>query len=118
MKIPSDLSGMTTATYEWSCDDKNYKSAVGPACDSIREVIRDLGVSDAKTAREISDIKSRQHELQKTQEEQQEYHQLIFALLSNMLFMPEKHDLRTLYRLVMPVSMRSQRVIFTSAGQN
>jgi Predicted nucleotide-binding protein containing TIR-like domain len=56
VKIPSDLSGMTTATYEWPRDDKSYKSAVGPAGDSIRELIRDLGVSDAKTAREISNI--------------------------------------------------------------
>ena len=33
------------------------------------------------------------------QTEQQEYHQLFFAILSNILTMPEKHHLRTLYRL-------------------
>jgi len=60
LKIPSDLSGVTTATYEWPRADKSYKSAVGPACDSIREVIRDLGVSDAKTINQISEIRSRQ----------------------------------------------------------
>jgi hypothetical protein len=60
LKIPSDLSGVTTATYEWPREDKSYRSAVGAACDSIREVIRDLGVSDVKTSKEISNIKSRQ----------------------------------------------------------
>jgi hypothetical protein len=35
----------------------------------------------------------------KHQEEQKEYHQLFFALLSNLLSTPEKHHLRTLYIL-------------------
>jgi hypothetical protein len=99
MKLPSDLAGMTMATYEWPREDKSYKSAVGPACDSIREVVRDLGVSEAKTAREISDIRSRQDELQQRQAEQQEYHQMFFAILSNILTVYEKHHLRTLHRL-------------------
>jgi len=60
LKIPSDLSGMTAATYEWPREDKSYRSAVGAACDSIREVIRDLGVSETKTAKAINDIRSRQ----------------------------------------------------------
>ena len=60
VKIPTDLSGMTTATYEWPRADKSHKSAVGAACDSIREVIRDLGVSDIKTNRQIRDLESRQ----------------------------------------------------------
>jgi Predicted nucleotide-binding protein containing TIR-like domain len=60
LKIPTDLSGVTTATYEWPREDRNYKSAVGAACDSIREVIRDLGISETKTAKTINDIRSRQ----------------------------------------------------------
>jgi predicted nucleotide-binding protein len=62
LKIPTDLSGVTMAPYEWPRADKNHKSAVGSACDSIREVIRDLGLSEIKTAREISAIRSRQEE--------------------------------------------------------
>ena len=62
LKIPTDLSGVTMATYEWPRRDGNHRAAVGSACDSIREVIRALGVSEAKTAREISGIKSRQDE--------------------------------------------------------
>jgi len=60
MKIPSDLSGVTTAQYDWPRDDQSHRSAVGAACDSIREVVRDLGVSENKTAQQVHDIRSRQ----------------------------------------------------------
>jgi len=59
-KIPTDLSGVTTAQYEWPRHDKSHKSAVGIACDSIREVIRDLGISEVKTAQQVHDIRARQ----------------------------------------------------------
>lgn len=45
---------------------QSYKSSVGPACDSIREAVRNLGISDTKTARDISGIRSRQDELEIT----------------------------------------------------
>jgi predicted nucleotide-binding protein with TIR-like domain len=60
LKIPTDLSGVTTATYEWPREDNHHRSAVGVACDSIREVIRDLGVSETKTAKAMNDIRFRQ----------------------------------------------------------
>jgi len=60
MKIPSDLSGVTTAQYDWPRNDQNYRSAVGAACDSIRDVVRDLGVSDVKTAQHVYAIRARQ----------------------------------------------------------
>lgn len=66
MKMPSDLDGITMAKYEWPRKDKSHKSAVGAACDSIRQIIRDLGVSDTKAATAITDIRTRQNE----QEEQ------------------------------------------------
>ena len=62
VKIPSDLSGVTTATYEWPRADGSHRSAVGAACDSIREVIRDLGFSEAKTTKAINNIRTRQEE--------------------------------------------------------
>ncbi len=67
-KIPSDLSGVITATYDWPRqDDKNYLAALGPACDSVRQVIRELAMSEHKTAKAIGQIASRQdsqqHEL-------------------------------------------------------
>ncbi len=60
VRIPTDLSGVMTATYKWSRSDDDHMSAVHSACGSIRNVIQDLGVSEAKTAQEISGIKSRQ----------------------------------------------------------
>jgi hypothetical protein len=60
LKIPTDLSGLTTATYEWPRSDGGHKSALGPACDSIRQVVRDLGVSEAKVSTAIVDLRSRQ----------------------------------------------------------
>src|ERR1043166_2814615 len=60
MRMPSDLEGVTVATYEWPRRDKSHKSAVGAACDSIRLVIRDMGWSDTKAAHAISDIRTRQ----------------------------------------------------------
>jgi hypothetical protein len=60
LKIPTDLSGVTTATYEWPRADGNHEAAVGSACDNIRNLIRGLGVSEAKTKKQISEIRSRQ----------------------------------------------------------
>jgi Predicted nucleotide-binding protein containing TIR-like domain len=60
VKIPSDLSGLITARYEWPRQDGSHTAAVGAACDTIRGQIRDLGVSEAKKDREIRVIRSRQ----------------------------------------------------------
>jgi hypothetical protein len=60
VKIPSDLSGVTTASYAWPREDGSHLSAVGAACDSIRKAIRDLGVSDSKTTKHLNEIQSRQ----------------------------------------------------------
>jgi len=62
LKIPSDLSGVTAATYEWPRADRNHQAAVGAACDSIRQVIRDLGVTEAKTAKAITDLSEKQQQ--------------------------------------------------------
>ncbi len=62
LKLPTDLAGVTRATYEWPREDKSYKSAVGAACDNMREIIRDLGIADTKAAKAINDIRSRQDE--------------------------------------------------------
>lgn len=60
VKIPSDLAGLTTATYEWPRGDGNHKAAVGPACDSIREVIRSLGFSEARITRQVRAVQDEQ----------------------------------------------------------
>jgi hypothetical protein len=60
LKIPTDLAGVITATYEWPRSDNNHRAAVGRACDSIRQAIRDLGFVDAKLSGAIREMRSRQ----------------------------------------------------------
>jgi Predicted nucleotide-binding protein containing TIR-like domain len=60
LKMPTDLAGVITARYDWPRQDNNHRAAVGAACDSIRQAIRDLGVIEAKTAKALIDIRSRQ----------------------------------------------------------
>ena len=40
-KLPSDLSGITSISYKY--DKKDLAAALGPACNRIRDIIRDLG---------------------------------------------------------------------------
>jgi hypothetical protein len=63
-RIPTDLSGVTMAPYEWPRVDRSYRASVGSACDSIRQVIRELGPSERKLAMQLGDIRSRQAEQQ------------------------------------------------------
>jgi hypothetical protein len=60
IKIPSDLAGLTTAVYDWPRADGNHKAAVGPACDSIREMIRTLGFSETRTSTQIRAVQEEQ----------------------------------------------------------
>lgn len=41
VKLPTDLSGITALSYKY--DPENLASAVGPACNRIRAIIKDLG---------------------------------------------------------------------------
>jgi len=63
-KIPTDLAGVTTATYDWPRQDTSYRGAVGTACDSIRRAIHALGVSESKTAHAIGALTQRQERQQ------------------------------------------------------
>jgi hypothetical protein len=57
------------------------RAAVGAACDSIREVIRDLGVSDTKTAKKVTEIQSQQDEHgQRLAKQEAEIRSIRFAL--------------------------------------
>jgi len=67
VKIPTDLSVMTSATYDWPRNDHDHQGAIAAACDMIRNAIRELGVTEAKIGRDIQRLESRQdrheHEL-------------------------------------------------------
>jgi hypothetical protein len=60
LKLPTDLTGLTTATYLWPRGDKSHKAAVGAACDSIREVIRDLGMAPVRASKQVEQVQQRQ----------------------------------------------------------
>jgi CAP12/Pycsar effector protein, TIR domain len=60
LKIPTDLAGVSVATFDWPRSDSNYREAVGPACDQIREVIRDLGFAPSKTDAQVRALKKEQ----------------------------------------------------------
>jgi hypothetical protein len=61
VKIPTDLSGVTRATYQWPRQDNNYRSAVGSACDAIRKAIRELGMSEHRASKRINEVAQEQH---------------------------------------------------------
>ena len=71
LKIPSDLAGVSLATYDWPRSDNNYRDAVGPACDLIREVIRDLGFAPSKTDAQVQVLKREQDQQRIQVDEQQ-----------------------------------------------
>jgi hypothetical protein len=71
LKLPSDLAGISTAVYEWPRTDGSHLSAVGKACDTIRQYVRDLGFTETKTSKVLGDIKSRQHRQEKELSRQQ-----------------------------------------------
>lgn len=54
LKIPTDLSGVTTAAYHWPRMDGNCRSAVATACDMIRERVRTLGCRAKEAGSEVT----------------------------------------------------------------
>ena len=53
IKMPTDLSGVTTAQYFWPRADNNYQAAVGLACDAIRKAVHALGFSPEKASKRV-----------------------------------------------------------------
>jgi predicted nucleotide-binding protein len=43
MHLPTDLAGITTATYDPARQDGDFQAALGPACTKIKRAIRDQG---------------------------------------------------------------------------
>jgi len=85
LKIPSDLAGISTAAFDWPRSDGNYRAALGPACDQIRDVIRDLGFAPAKTDAQVRALKREQdqQQIQVAQQQQvvQQQQQMIDELV-------------------------------------
>jgi Predicted nucleotide-binding protein containing TIR-like domain len=60
LRLPSDLAGLTAAVYEWPRSDGSHKAAVGSACDSVREMIRSLGVVETRVTAQIRAVQDEQ----------------------------------------------------------
>lgn len=72
LKIPSDLAGVSVATFDWPRSDASYRAALGPACDLMRELIRDLGFAPAKTDAQVRALKREQDQQQLQVNQQQQ----------------------------------------------
>jgi hypothetical protein len=72
LKIPSDLAGISVAGFDWPRSDRNYRAALGPACDLMREAIRDLGFAPAKTDAHVRALQREQDQQQKQVDQQQQ----------------------------------------------
>ena len=62
LKIPSDLAGVSAALFDWPRSDTNYRAALGPSCDLMREAIRRLGFAPARADAEVRALKKEQDE--------------------------------------------------------
>jgi hypothetical protein len=71
LKIPTDLAGVSVATFDWPRSDGSYREAVGSACDQIRDVIRDLGFAPSKTDAQVRALKKEQDQQRIQVDEQQ-----------------------------------------------
>lgn len=55
VKVPSDLAGVTLASYSGDRVDGNLIAAVSPACTRIRQTIRSLGLFEGRTLRQLQE---------------------------------------------------------------
>jgi Predicted nucleotide-binding protein containing TIR-like domain len=85
VKLPTDLAGVTAATYEWPRSDDNHRSAVGPACDRIREHIRNRGLSSSRTTAHIQAVETEQ------QRQKSEIDALSFVIAHFLPFFEVEH---------------------------
>ena len=85
LRIPTDLLGVTPATYEANRQDGNLSAALGPACDKIRQTVENIQRIQQST------------EPQDTSEQGQAFNELMRALDSPTLNLQEnaiKDDLK------------------------
>jgi hypothetical protein len=64
LKVPTDLVGLVTATYEWPRRDGNIVAALGPACDQIRPLIRSLGPPRMRIVGQMQAVEAQQQRQQ------------------------------------------------------
>jgi CAP12/Pycsar effector protein, TIR domain len=71
LKLPSDLDGMTTLSFEWPRGDNSHRAAVGSATDKMTRIVRNLGFAESRNALAISALSVRQERQEQTLARQQ-----------------------------------------------
>jgi len=56
LRLPTDLLGLTPVTFDPSRQDENRKAALGPACNEIRKIIRELGPRSDTQTKDLADL--------------------------------------------------------------
>ncbi|MHB8627651.1 MAG: TIR domain-containing protein [Aggregatilineales bacterium] len=59
VKIPTDLSGVHTATFHGQRSDDNLAAAIGPACHLIRKTIKSLGILPSRNVEQLQQATDR-----------------------------------------------------------
>lgn len=70
-KMPSDLAGVTTLSFDWPRDDGSHRRAVGTATDKIARIVRNLGFAESRNALAITALSARQERQEATLARQQ-----------------------------------------------
>lgn len=68
VRLPTDLAGVTVATYDSQRTDRNLYAAVGPATTLIRNTIRDLGPMEDRSAIQLERATNRVSDVSSTME--------------------------------------------------
>jgi hypothetical protein len=70
--LPTDLVGMTPATYDSARSDRNFQAATGPACLQIREVVRSFTphttASRSEDEQQLEQLSTKLHEVEQERE--------------------------------------------------
>ena len=66
MKLPSDLAGVTVARFTPERADRNLVAAVGPACNQIRQTVRDLGLTEGRTTQRLQSATAHMEQVTET----------------------------------------------------
>ena len=54
LRIPTDLAGVTVGRYNSSRQDRNWRAALAPFCDQVRDEIRTIGLRTTNAQRELT----------------------------------------------------------------
>jgi hypothetical protein len=60
VKLPTDVSAVTAALYDWPREDNDPRGAVGAACDDIRQAVRTLGFAEHRVSTKLEAVRTAQ----------------------------------------------------------